>query len=66
MEMEKLLCDLFDLQRFEGDPALQRVIDETEAGLSGDELSDDQLDMVSAAGDPYLQTRDPKSRDGPD
>ena len=65
METDKLLTELFDLQRFERDPALQRVIDEVEDRWSDEELSDGELEMLSAAGDPYMQTVDPKKRDGP-
>ena len=65
MDTEKLLAALFDYQRFEADPALQRVIDEVEERLLGEELSDDELGMLSAAGDPYSGARDPKNREGP-
>ena len=65
MDMEKLLTGLFDFQRFESDPALQGVIDEVEMRYFSEELSDDELDMLSAAGDPYLQALDPKEREGP-
>ena len=65
MDMEKLLTGLFDFQRFESDPALQSVIDEVDARYSGRELSDDELEMFSAAGDPYLQMLNPNKRDEP-
>ena len=65
MDTKKLLTELFDLQRFERDPALQRVIDEVEERFFGDELSEDELSMLSAAGDPYLQIKDPNKKDGP-
>lgn len=65
METDKLLTELFEFQRFEGDPALQRLIDEVEDRWSEEELSDDELKGLAAAGDPYLQTGDPKNREGP-
>ena len=65
MDTERLLKELFDLQRFERDPALQRVTDETEERWIGEELSDDDLKMLSAAGDPYLQAQKPKKKDEP-
>ena len=65
MKTEKLLTELFDLQRFERDPALQKVIDGAVARRQRRALSDEELDMVSAAGGPYLQIRDPKNKDGP-
>ena len=65
MDTEKLLSGLFDFQRFERSPALQSVIDEVEARYFGEELSDDALTFLSAAGDPFLQTPDPKKREEP-
>ena len=65
MDMEKLLTGLFDFQRFEKDQALQGVIDEVEGRYFVEELSDDELELYSAAGDPYLQLLDPKERDVP-
>ena len=63
MNMEKLLAGLFDFQRFEKEPALQSVIDEVEARYFCAELTDDELDTLSAAGDPFSQPPDPKERD---
>ena len=65
MELEKLLEGLFDFQRFERDPALQSVIDEVEERYFHKELSDDELSMLSAAGEPYSQPPDPKKRGDP-
>ena len=65
MDMERLLAGLFDVQRFEREAALQSVIDEVEARYFGDELSDDALRMISAAGDPFSQPPDPMKRDEP-
>ena len=47
---EKTLALLFDYQRFENDPRLEAMIDETENEY-GAELSDDALAQVSAAGE---------------
>ena len=55
--MADKLKRLFDYQRFEGNSRLQKLIGETEA-RSGAELSDDQLELVSAAGDPGQTGRD--------
>jgi hypothetical protein len=65
MDTEKLLAGLFDFQRFERSPALQRVIDGVETRYFGEELTDDALKNISAAGDPFLQMPDPRKRDGP-
>ena len=64
METGRLLTELFDRQRFERVPALQRVIDEVEERYFGEALSEEQLQAVTAAGDPYLQAHPPKERDG--
>ena len=63
MNMEKLLAGLFDFQKFEKESALQSVIDEVEARHFCAELTDDELDTLSAAGDPFSQPPDPKERD---
>jgi hypothetical protein len=63
MSMEELLARLFDFQKFEKEPALQSVIDEVEARYFCAELSDDELCMLSAAGDPLSQPPDPKESD---
>ena len=55
MDTEKLLRDLFDLQRFEKDPALQTEIDEVLRRYSFRALSEDELEIVAAAGDPYAR-----------
>jgi len=62
MGVEKLLTELFDFQRFEADPALKSVIDETEERYSFGELSDDVMSTLSAAGDPYTRIPDPRKR----
>ena len=65
MDMEKLLTGLFDFQKFEREPTLQSVIDGTEARYFGAELSDELLGAVSAAGDPFARTPEPREQDGP-
>ena len=65
MDMEKLLAGLFDFQRFEREPALERVLQDTEARYFSQELSEDALRMISAAGDPILQAPDLTKRDEP-
>ena len=49
---EKKLRLLFDYQRFENEPALGRIIEQVEGGIT--ELSDDDLALVNAAGDAWL------------
>ena len=62
--MEQLLTDLFALQRFAGNSALQAVIDEVEGRYAVCVLDDDALAGLSAAGDPCLRARDRMKRDG--
>lgn len=50
MTIEKTLAALFDFQRFEGNPALGALIEETEERCAHN-LSDDELAWVSAAGE---------------
>ena len=64
MDVPKLLTALFELQRFEAEPALQNVIDETGERCFVTELSDDALSGLSAAGDPYTALTDPRKRKG--
>ena len=49
MTKEKLKS-LFDFQHFEGNSKLQKVIDVTHRRLEALELTDDELDLVAAAG----------------
>jgi len=63
LNMEKLLTELFDFQKFEKEPALQSVIGEVDARYFCAELSDGELDMLSAAGDPFSQPPGPKESD---
>ena len=61
--MDRLLTELFELQRFANDSALQAVIDEVEERYAISALSDDALADLSAAGDPYIQARKRMKRD---
>ena len=63
MDAEKLLGALFDFQRFEGEPSLQSIIDETCGRYEGRELSDNDLGGISAAGDAYTGITGRKLRD---
>ena len=47
---EKQLFQAFDFQRFEGNARLQAVVDAVHARYGGQELDDDELDYVAAAG----------------
>lgn len=47
---EQMLSALFDYQKFENEPSLMALIDETER-LYGAEIPDDELFDVSAAGE---------------
>ena len=60
METEKLLTELLDYQRFAREPELQRLLDDVEARYFGEELSEDALRTLSAAGDPFVKPPDPK------
>ena len=62
MDVQKLLTELFELQRFEEESALKSIIDETEERYFGTQLSDDILGKLSAAGDPYTQVTRQKKR----
>ncbi|MBO4897858.1 MAG: hypothetical protein J5590_06140 [Clostridia bacterium] len=63
MDAEKLLGKLFDFQRFQHEPTLKSIIDETEERYEGKELTDDDLGGISAAGDAYTGITDPLKRD---
>ena len=53
--MEKTLKSLFDFQKFQGNPALQQVIDSVHARYAVRELSPDEMEWVAAAGTPDLK-----------
>ena len=50
MKKELNIKQLFEFQRFSGNPRLQQLIEKTESRY-GCELSDDTLELVNAAGD---------------
>ncbi len=50
--MEKTLKALFDFQRFSGNSRLAEIISDTEKRYDNT-LSDDDLENVSAAGEPF-------------
>lgn len=52
--MKKMLYDLFDFQKFSGNERLAKLIANTE-GRYGKTLSDDELEGLNAAGDPFAQ-----------
>ena len=60
--MENKLFQAFDLHRFAPSPRLQRVIDRTHARMAARELSDEELNLVAAAGptDQANQPKDPR------
>ncbi len=49
--MENRLRQLFDFQRFQGNTALQSIIDATHERV-GEVLDDSDLEFLNAAGDP--------------
>lgn len=51
--MENKLKSMFEFQKFAGNSRLSKLIAETESRY-GAELSDDDLGLVNAAGDPAL------------
>ena len=53
--MERKLRSLFNYQKFEGNPRLAKMIQETEANIA---LNDEDLGMVNAAGDFLSPTLD--------
>ena len=48
--MEKILWQLFDFQRFEGNRALQDVIDSVHIRNAVQELGPDEMEWIAAAG----------------
>ncbi len=59
--LEKKLSNLFDFQRYEKNAELQKVIDAVHARYSAQRLSDDEAELVAAAGTPEtaLTQKDP-------
>ena len=60
---EKMLSALFDYQKFENEPSLAALIDETEHRYGG-EIPDDELFGVSAAGETAPVKKPKNPRDG--
>ena len=60
---EKILSELFDYQKFENEPSLAALIDETEHRYGG-EIPDDELFGVSAAGETAPVKKPKNPRDG--
>ncbi len=60
---EKQLYQAFDLQRFASSGRLQAVIDASHARTAARELSDDELDLVAAAGAPETGKRPKEPRE---
>lgn len=61
--MERTLKTLFDFQKYEGNPALQSVIDSVHSRYSARELNLDEMEWASAAGTPVLPGKNGK-KDG--
>lgn len=62
-DMERLLENLFDYYRFNENPRLARMIEETDS-FYGKKLSDDDLELVNAAGDIDSAKQMPAPEDG--
>ncbi len=55
--MENILSQLFDYQKYENNADLQAVIDAVHARYSARPLSDDEAELVTAAGRPEAAFR---------
>ena len=60
--MENMLKKLFDYQKFENNPRLSALIKETEERYCA-ALSDEELFMVAAAGEPELNAGSDTGKD---
>lgn len=63
--MEKKLSKLFDFQKYAENSDLAAIINEVEArypDAGSGELSDDELDMIAAAGRPELGYQAPQNK----
>ena len=62
--MEKTIRQLFDFQAYEKNTSLQSVIDAVHARYAARQLSDDEADMVFAAGQPEIASlrKDPRKK----
>lgn len=63
--MENMLYNLFDFQKFSGNDRLAKIIFDTERRY-GKALSDDELEGLSAAGEPFAQFIRGTSEEKPD
>ncbi len=61
--MEKKLSLLFDYQKFEQNAELQSVIDAVYARFPSRKLSDDEADLVAAAGRPEMALKRKKPQE---
>ena len=61
--MDNLLKNLFEYQKFEGNPALQSVIDSVHSRYAVRELSLDDMEWVAAAGKPDHNPEDKDKKD---
>lgn len=61
--MSNTLKQLFDYQKFEGNPELQRVIDSVHNKYTARELTFEEMEMVNAAGSPELLNKKKDRRD---
>ena len=61
--MEKKLSLLFDYQKFEKNRELQSIIDSVNSRFPTRKLSDDEADLVAAAGQPGAALPGKKPRD---
>ena len=60
--MEGKLKSLFDYQKFEGNSALQSVIDSVHSRYAVKELSLDEMEWVAAAGIPETKPEDKENK----
>ena len=60
--MEEIISLLFDFQAYEKNEELQSVIDAVHSRYTGVQLSDDEAELISAAGRPEaaFKHKDPK------
>ncbi len=56
--MEKAITALFGYQRFAGNADLQRVIDSVHSRWDSRSLSLDEMEWVTAAGEPHTQRKE--------
>ena len=63
--MENKLKALFDYQKFEGNAALQSVIDSVHSRYAVRELSMDEMEFVSAAGTPDTPKKKEQEKKNP-